>query len=114
MFSFEAYLLCVPKDLRMYLTRFRIFSHTLRIQTGRYEKNKIARNENHFICICPCYSTLRSRFIDKFYFLRPYFLKFYLLMGSTNKSLLIHLAKYIKCALDIRKKLYCCCNCCFC
>ena len=44
-FSFEAYLLCVPKDLRMYLTRFRISSHSLRIQTGRYEKNKIARNE---------------------------------------------------------------------
>ena len=58
----------------------------------------------HFICICPCYSTLRSRYIDKFYFLRPYSLKFHLLMGSTNKSLLINLAKYIKCALHIRKK----------
>ena len=33
-FSLEAYLLCVPKDLRMYLTRFRISSHSLRIQTG--------------------------------------------------------------------------------
>ena len=44
-FSFEAYLVCVPKDIRMYLTRFRISSHSLRIQTGRYEKNKIARNE---------------------------------------------------------------------
>jgi len=30
-FSFEAYLLWVPKDLRMYLTRFRISSHYLRI-----------------------------------------------------------------------------------
>ena len=103
MFSFEAYLLCVPKDLRMYLTRFRISSHTLHIQTGRYEKNKIARNENHFICICPCYSTLRSRFIDKFYFLRPSVLTFNLPMGSTNKNMLIILAKYIKCSLDIRK-----------
>ena len=60
-FSFEAYLLCVPKDLNMYLTRFL----TIRIQTGRYENNKIARNERycmycgsrdiedtyHFICI---------------------------------------------------------------
>ena len=95
MFSFEAYLLCVPKDLRMYLTRFRISSHTLRIQTGRYEKNKIARNENHFICICPCYSTLRSRCIDKFYFLRPSVLKFNLQMGSTNKSILINLTKRV-------------------
>ena len=117
----------------MYLTQFRISSHSLRIQTGRYEKNKIARNERycmycgsrdiedtyHFICICPCYSTLRSRYMDTFYFLRPSFFKFNLLMGSTNKSILINLAKYIKCALDIRKsiqiqnyKLYCSCNCC--
>ena len=109
-FSFEAYLLCVPKYIRMYLTRFRISSHSLRIQTGRYEKNKIARNERycmycgsrdiedtyHFICIWPCYSTLRSRYIDKFYFLLPSVLKFNPLMGSSNKNILINLAKYIK------------------
>ena len=85
-FSFEAYLLCVPKDLKMYLTRFRITSNSLRIHTGRYENNKIARNERycmycgsrdiedtyHFICICPCYSTLRSIYIDKFYFFRRF------------------------------------------
>ena len=62
-FSFEAYLLCVPGNLRMYLTQFRTSSHSL--LTGRYEKNKIARNERycmycgsrdiedtyHFVCI---------------------------------------------------------------
>ena len=48
-FSVEAYLLCVPKNLRMYLTRFRISSHSLRIQTDIYEKNKIARNEIYCI-----------------------------------------------------------------
>ena len=118
-FSFEAYLVCVPKYLRMYLTRFRISSHSLPIQTGRYKKDKIARNERycmycgsrdiedtyHFICICPCYSTLGSRYIDKFYFLRPSVLKCNLLMGSTNTIILINLAKYIKCSLDIRKSI---------
>ena len=102
--------MCVPKDLRMHLTRFRISSHSLRIHTGRYENNKIARNERycmycgsrdiedtyHFICIWPCYSTLRSRYIDKFYFLLPSVLKFNPLMGSSNKNILINLAKYIK------------------
>ena len=57
----------------MYITRFRISSHSLRIQTDRYEKNKIPRNEIYcmygsrdientykFICICPCFATLRS------------------------------------------------------
>jgi len=43
-FSFEAYVLCVPN---MYLARFRISSHSLRIQTGRYEKNRIDRNERY-------------------------------------------------------------------
>ena len=84
----------IDRDLRMYLTRFRISSYSQRIQNGRYEKNKIARNERycmycgscdiedtyHFICICPCYSTLRSRYIDNFYFLRPSVLKFNLLI----------------------------------
>ena len=34
----------------MYLTRFRISSHSLRIQTGRYEKNNIAKMKN-IVCI---------------------------------------------------------------
>ena len=103
----------------MYLTQFRISSHSLRIHNGRLTNNKIPRNERycmycgsrdiedtyHFICICPYYSTLRSRFIDKFYFLRPRVLKFNLLMGSTNKDILINLAKYNKCSLDIRKSI---------
>ena len=100
----------------MYLTRFRISSHSLRIQTGRYEKNTIAKNERycmycgsrdivdtyHFICICPCHFTLRSTYIDTFYFVRPSVFKFNLLMSSTNKNVLIKLAKYIKFSLDIR------------
>ena len=57
----------------MYITRFRISSHSLRIQTDRYEKNKIPRNEIYCMygsrdiedtynvfCICPCFATLRS------------------------------------------------------
>ena len=31
----------------MYLARFRISPHSLRIQTGRYEKNRIDRNERY-------------------------------------------------------------------
>ena len=65
----------------MYITRFRISSHSLRIQTDRYEKNKIPRNERycmycgscniedtyHFICSCPFYATLRRRYINTCY-----------------------------------------------
>jgi len=103
----------------MYLTRFRISSHSLRIETGRNKKNKIDRNERyciycgsrdiedtyHFICICPCYSTLRSKYIDQFYFVRPSVFKFNLLLGTTNKHDLSNLAKYIKFSLDIRKSI---------
>ena len=36
-FEYEKYLNDLPKDLRFYLTRFRIAAHSLRIQTGRYQ-----------------------------------------------------------------------------
>ena len=59
----------------------------------------------HFICICPCYATLRCRYIDNIYFERPSILKFNFLMCSTNKHVLINLANYIKFSLNIRKSI---------
>jgi len=55
-----------------------------------------------FICVCPCYVTLRSRYIDNLYFVEPSVLKVNLLMCSTNKNVLINLAKYFRFSLDTR------------
>ena len=66
-FGYEPYLDILSNNYRFFLTRMRLSSHSLRIQTGRYGRNKIPRNERicqccntndiedvfHFICICP-------------------------------------------------------------
>ena len=52
----------------------------LRIQTGRYSRNNIPRNErycqlcnlndledeHHFVCVCPIYNELRRNYINKY------------------------------------------------
>ena len=44
-FSFEKYLDNVPKALRMQITRLRLSSHPFPIETGRYSKKKVERND---------------------------------------------------------------------
>jgi hypothetical protein len=73
-FVYENYLDIIPSTLRKYLTRIRISSHSLHVQTGRFHRNRIVRNERyclycnlhdvedeyHFILICPCYIDIRK------------------------------------------------------
>ena len=106
----------MPCNLRMYVTRFRISAHSLRIQTGRYARDRIARNERlctlcnkfdiedeyHFIPICPCYLDLRKKYIKKYYYQRPNMYKFVEMLRSENKNVLISLAAYIRSALSAR------------
>jgi hypothetical protein len=49
-FGYEAYLDILPSSLRCYITRLRISAHALRIQTGRYARNRIPRNERYCQC----------------------------------------------------------------
>jgi len=74
-FSYESYLDCINNDKRCKtLTRFRLSSHSLSIETGRY--NGITRNERkcvvctqnvcepeyHFLLSCPLYKELRNKY----------------------------------------------------
>ena len=73
---YENYLDIIPKTLRNFITRIRISSHSLNVQTGRYHRNRVIRSERycvycnlrdvedeyHFILICPCYSDIRKIF----------------------------------------------------
>ena len=43
-FEFENYLDMLPKKLRIFMTRLRLSSHQLKIETGRYAQNRIERN----------------------------------------------------------------------
>ena len=44
-FGYEKYLDKLSSDLRFYISRCRLSAHQLRIQSGRYARNAIPRNE---------------------------------------------------------------------
>ena len=118
-FSFESYLDVLSFELRPLFTKMRISSHDLRIETGRYTQGRIARDERyclvcgsrdiedeyHFIVICPSYSTLRKKYINKKYYTRASMIKFIDLLNRTDKSTLTRLCLYIKYASIERKRL---------
>ena len=74
-FGIELYLEhLVDKDLRRGLCSFRISTHKLRIEHGRYYGEKpeerlcdscnIIENEIHFLCKCNKYNSLRKKMFD--------------------------------------------------
>lgn len=108
--NFENYLNTIKsKYLRSSITRLRISSHNLRIQTGRYGRNRIDRQERlcqvcqcseiedeyHFILICSVYHELRIRLIKRYFYHRPSMYKFIEMLKSNNKSVLNNLSKFI-------------------
>lgn len=118
-FAYEAYLDILPRNLRLFYSRMRLSVHPLRIQTGRFARNRIPRDERHclcchsldiedeyhFICICSCFSDIRKKYINKYYYQRPSMLKYLDLLKSNNKTTLIKLSRYIKDALNMRNSI---------
>ena len=118
-FSYERYLDLLPGDLKTYICKIRISAHSLRIQTGRYARNRTPRNERfciycntndledefHFILICPCYTDIRKKYIRKYFHHHPSMFKFIELLKSDNRKNIVNLAYFIKNALSIRTTL---------
>ncbi len=117
-FEFESYLNTVNNfQLRRCLTRIRLGSHGLRIETGRYGRNRIERNQRvcplcdsgdiedayHFIIVCPCLNHIRSKYIATFYRRRPSVFKFTSLLSTYHKKTLVNLCKYLKESFEFRK-----------
>ena len=81
---YESYLDLLPSSLRMFFCRLRLSVHPLRIQTGRYGRNRIARDqryclfcnshdiedEYHFMLICPFLEEIRKKYVPKYYYQR--------------------------------------------
>jgi len=115
-FEYEHYLDLLPKSLRLYFVKLRASAHPLRIQTGRYTRNNIPREERyclccnqrdiedefHFICVCSCYRLLRQKYIKRFYYMHPSVVKFHNLLISTCKIEIFNVCKYVKEALIVR------------
>ena len=113
-FCFEEYLNKLHNnDLRQLLARFRLSSHNLEIETGRYNRidrdsrycklcnqNRI-ENEYHFLLCCPKYIEIRRKYLGSNQW--PTVNKFNNLMSMTNKISLLNVAKCIKECMSLRK-----------
>ena len=119
-FLYEEYLDIVQnKNLRRYLTKLRLSSHNLKIETGRYGRNRIERNqrycdfcnttdiedEYHFVCVCPAYSDLRYKHIEIYYYNPRSMYNFCNLLQTREKSHLVNFAKFLYEAFERRKTL---------
>lgn len=117
-FLLEKYLECImDKRLRIALCKFRVSSHDLEIECGRYTriarndrcckicKSSFIENEYHFLLICPAYANLRKQYLAKYYYTWPNIHKFSRLMMSQNKNELIKLSKFIFHASTLRLSL---------
>ena len=112
----EKYLDILPKVYRTQISKLRLSSHPLRIETGRYGNNRVERSQRHcqicdmnvvedefhFLFICRRYTHLRKTYIKRTYYTRPNMQKCVYLLQSGSRKTLIDLAKYIKYALEIR------------
>ena len=123
-YSPSPYLVLTRKNpSRKALVRFRISSHQLRIETGRYEKiprdericyfctgNKI-EDENHFLLDCKAYSQIRDTFFSKLETKIPDFKSLShdtlisLLMNSSDYLINCQLVSFISQCFELRTKL---------
>ena len=120
-FGFEPYLdKCIlSKKLRKPMSRLRLSSHHLHIESGRYARQRLERNqrycalcntldiedEYHFVIKCPIYENLRKEFIKPYYTRRPSMFKFVELMTSCNKTVIKNLCRFVSQAFVLRNSL---------
>ena len=104
----ETYLnLIKNKTYMQTLSRFRLSSHQLEIETGRHIGSdrdqrlcrkcnmRMIEDEYHFLLTCPLYNDLRTKYFSRYFCHWPNMTKFKLLMSSKSKYTLLKLSKYI-------------------
>lgn len=115
MFQFEKYLdFITEKKFKIALTKFRLSSHDLAIERGRYENisrnERICRNchlntvenEYHFLLVCPLYRDLRQKYFKNYYCHWPTLNKYDDLMSKKSKQLILNLSKFVYFAMKLR------------
>ena len=117
-FGYEQYLdKIVNPKLRSVLTKLRISAHNLRVETGRYARNRLERNERkclicansndiedeyHFIILCNVYNDLRVKYQSSYLYTNPSVHKFVNFFNTCNKNNILRMSKYIKEATERR------------
>ena len=111
-FEYSLYLDKFASKLRIPLTKLRLSSHQLRIETGRYGNNRTEHNQRycticnngdiedefHFVCVCDVYVDLRRTYLNRYFFVRPSMFKFIDLMLNTTYQVQRNLCKFISVA----------------
>ena len=104
------------KKFRTALSKLRLSSHRLEVETGRWARpnaipfservcnvcNKL-EDEFHFVLECSIYFDIRKLYINSYYFKRPNMFKMVELFNTTNKKHLRNLSVYIYKAFEIRR-----------
>jgi hypothetical protein len=114
-FNFEKYLECInERKYQIALSKFRLSSHQLAIETGRYtnvdrrlricqECNmRMIENEYHFLLVCPKYSELRTKYFKPYYCRWPSIQKFITLLSCESSKSITNVAKFIYSAFQLR------------
>lgn len=114
-FKFENYLdFILEKKYKIALTQFRLSSHDLEIERGRYvniPRNErtckycnldMVENEYHFLLVCPFYRDLRRKYFKTYYCQWPTINKFDDLMSKKSKPVLLNLSKFLYFAMKLR------------
>ena len=104
----EPYLdLVCENKYKIALSRFRLSSHSLMIEIGRYNGTpredrlctfcnmRKKEDEYHFLLVCPYYTELRRRYFKKYFCSWPTLTKFDHLMSATSKKTLNNLSRFV-------------------
>ena len=116
--KFEKYLDVIREtSLSNIVSRFRLSSHELFIETGRYSNiprqlrickccnMNVIENEFHFLLVCPLYRDLRKIHFKNYFCHWPtiYRPKFNVLLMSQSEKVLYNLSKYLRDAFKLRE-----------
>lgn len=112
--SVSPYLLC-GEFIRKTIARFRLSSHSLSVETGRWRRPCIPRDQRfcpfcpgimedefHFLIVCPEYAPLRRTLIPRFVLETPTEMNYLNLLRSESRIVIRKLATFVKKAFLIR------------
>ena len=113
-FKMETYLDQIKVNkYRIALSKFRLSSHKLEIETGRHRNipradrkckkcnADVIEDEYHFLLVCPVYRELRQKYLKPYYCHWPTINKFEKLMSSESTSIIYSLSKYVYFAFQL-------------
>ena len=102
----EKYLLCLPTNLRITMTKFRMCNHKLPIEIGRHfnleRQLRVCEwcdelgDEYHYLCECKHFKNDRTKFIPKFMIRSPSVKSYCELLATKSKKKLVKIAKFCK------------------